>query len=56
MPFTLMLKAFNKIDIDNVKLTTLAGYFRIEFEAHNSMSDIETTREIFYKLYEGFIK
>ncbi len=39
-----------KIKLENYKLETACKYFNIELEAHNPMSDIKATREIFYKL------
>lgn len=44
-----------KIRLENYKLKTACEYFGIELEAHNPMSDIKATREIFYKLEGGEI-
>jgi DNA polymerase III alpha subunit (gram-positive type) len=42
-----------KISLEHYKLETVCKYFSIELEAHNPMSDIKTTREIFYRLEGG---
>lgn len=42
------------LKLENYKLITIAKHFGIEFEAHNALSDIKTTRHIFYKLLEYF--
>ena len=36
--------------IPNFKLATITKYFNLEHEAHDSLSDITVTRELFYKL------
>jgi len=51
-PLTLTLKAFNMLQVSDTKLVTLARHFNINFNAHNSMSDIETTRKVFYEIKE----
>ncbi len=43
------------VKLDNYKLSTICEYYGIELEAHNPMSDIKATREIFYKLIGGEI-
>ena len=49
---TLIVDLFiwNKIKLDNIKLETLAPYFKISHKAHDAYSDIEVTREIFYRI------
>lgn len=41
---------WNNIKLKNFKLETLAPYFKIEHKAHDAYSDIEVTREIFYRI------
>lgn len=43
------------VKLDNYKLSTICEYYGIELEAHNPMSDIKATRDIFYKLIGGEI-
>lgn len=50
---TALFKLASKIDVPNMKLETVANFFDIKFNAHNAMSDIETTRLIFHKYLEG---
>jgi DNA polymerase-3 subunit epsilon len=38
---------------ENYKLSTICDYYGIEIEAHNPLSDIKATREIFYILIGG---
>jgi len=52
---TAIFTAAGLIKLPNMKLATVAEYFGIKFEAHNSMADIEATRSIFYK-YVDIIK
>ena len=40
------------IKLENYKLETVAKYFGIELKAHNALSDIKATRQVFYKLSE----
>ncbi len=40
------------LELENMKLPTVAKYFGIELDAHNALSDVEATREIFLKLME----
>lgn len=37
---------------DKMKLIDLANFFKIDLQAHDAMSDIRATREIYYKLVE----
>ena len=47
---------WNKIKLDNIKLETIAPYFKIPHKAHDAYSDIEVTREIFYRIKRMQIK
>lgn len=47
-----LLDYAGKIKLENYKLVTVAKYFGIEFQAHNSLEDIKVTRQVFYKLLE----
>jgi len=40
------------LPISNFKLATITKYFDLEHEAHDSLSDITVTRELFYQLLE----
>lgn len=40
------------LQLENYKLETVAKYFGIKLKAHNALSDIEATRQVFYKLLE----
>ena len=42
------------IKLENYKLVTIAKHFGIEFNAHDALADIETTRRVFYKLLDYF--
>ena len=42
------------LNLESYKLENVAKYFGIEHAAHNSLSDIKVTRQIFYKLLEYF--
>ena len=42
------------IKLENYKLATVAKHFGIELDAHNALSDIKATRQVFYKLLEYF--
>ena len=39
-----------KLDVKDVKLETLCKHFGIEIQAHDALSDIRATRELFFKL------
>jgi len=45
----IMLQAAKRIKLENFKLETIAKYFDIKLEAHNSLNDIRATREIYHK-------
>ena len=42
------------IKLENYKLVTVAKHFGIELDAHNALSDIKATRQVFLKLLEYF--
>jgi DNA polymerase III subunit epsilon len=42
--------AFNGLRLKNYKLVTLCEYFEIELDAHNPVSDIEATKNLYYLL------
>ncbi len=48
---TLIVDLFlwNNIKLENYKLSTIAPYFKIAHKAHDAYSDIEVTRELFYR-------
>lgn len=48
MDITKGLKALGIIKSDNIKLETVCREFGIEIKAHDAMSDIEATRELYY--------
>ena len=39
-----------KLDLENYKLATVCKHFGIEIKAHDAMSDIRATRELFLKI------
>jgi DNA polymerase III epsilon subunit-like protein len=47
-----MLDFEGKLKLENYKLETVCAHFGIELEAHNPMSDIRATRELFYNVYK----
>jgi DNA polymerase-3 subunit epsilon len=47
-----MLDFHDHIRLDNYKLATVAEHFGIELDAHNPMSDIKVTRELFGRIEE----
>lgn len=50
MPLVTVLEYLGKVQLPNLKLETLCDYYQIPIDAHDSMSDIMATRELFYKL------
>jgi len=42
----------NELQLPNFKLETMCNHFKIELNAHNPMSDITATRELFYRIEE----
>ena len=55
-PIVMTLKYLNIIDTENDKLKTVCEYFNIPINAHNALSDITATRELFLKLTDTFIR
>jgi len=51
MTLTSLLKVKGLIDIDNIKLGTIAAALGIEFNAHDALEDIKAT----YQIYQKFI-
>lgn len=49
---TTLFKMAGRIAVDNAKLETLARFFNIEIKAHDAMSDITATREIFLRFID----
>lgn len=47
---TALMKLSGKIDIPNMKLQTLCEKFGLGEQKHDSMDDIEKTREIFVRM------
>lgn len=43
--------AYNGLKLENHKLATLCNHFEVKIEAHEALSDIKATRELFKKLY-----
>lgn len=43
-----LLQFLGMVDVPDLKLSTLAGHFNIPLDAHNALSDITATRELFY--------
>lgn len=52
--FTLayVLEFKGHLNLDSFKLINVAKSFDIDFVAHDALADIETTREVFYKMLE----
>jgi DNA polymerase-3 subunit epsilon len=50
MQIILFFKAVGMISPYNLKLTTIARYFNIQYKKHDALSDIKATREIYNKL------
>jgi len=46
---TALFKIAGKVKVENLKLSTIAEFFKLEFKAHDALEDIRITREIFYK-------
>jgi len=42
------------IKLENYRLVTVAKHFGIKLDAHNALSDIEATRQVFLKLLQYF--
>lgn len=48
-----MFDYHDQIRLDNFKLATVCEHYCIELEAHNPLSDIRATRELFYRIEGG---
>ena len=44
------------IDTPNCKLSTICDYYGIKIDAHDALSDIEATRELFYKITAPYLR
>lgn len=55
-PIVMTLKYLNIIDTENDKLKTVCEYFNIPIDAHNALSDITATRDLFLRLTDTFIR
>jgi len=42
-----------EIELENYKLETVCAHFGITLYAHNAISDIKATRELYYLLKKG---
>lgn len=51
-----VLKYAGKIDVENLKLETIAEYFGFKFKAHDALADITTTRLILKQIIGGYLK
>ena len=47
-----LLQLKKVLNLSGYKLVNVAKEFNIEIEAHNAMSDIKATRELFYKILD----
>lgn len=50
LSLTQILRLKKKLNTDNLRLETMANHFGVEIKAHDAKSDIQATREIFYKI------
>lgn len=50
-----ILKYKGILNIENLKLETLAKHFKVKLKAHNAMSDIRATREIMRIIMDRYI-
>jgi len=50
------LKLLNMFETENDKLSTLCKYFDIDIDAHNALSDIEATRDLYQVLTDNYIR
>lgn len=55
-PLVMTLNHLNIIDTPNDKLKTVCEYFNIPIEAHNALSDITATKQLFEKITDSFIR
>lgn len=51
---TQILRLLKHLDTPNLKLETMANHFDVKIVAHDAKSDIQATREIFYKILNRF--
>jgi len=56
LALTTVLKYKGIIDVPNLKLVTIAKYLGIEFDAHDALADIKTTRKCLLILMDKYIK
>ena len=49
---TALFHVAGKMNLVNMKLETVAQFFRIDFKAHDALEDIKTARKIFYRYVE----
>lgn len=54
-PLVITLKHLGFIDTKNDKLKTVCEYFNIPIDAHNALSDIEATKELYELIADRFI-
>ncbi len=54
-PLVFALKHLGLIDTENDKLKTVCEYFDIPIDAHNAISDIEATKELYELISDRFI-
>jgi len=55
MALTAVLKYTGYIDVENLKLESIAKYFDFEFKSHNALEDIKTTRQILKKIISNYL-
>lgn len=54
--FTAILKFAGLLDVDNLKLETVAKYLGVKYSAHDALADIKCTRTCFMRLISIFLK
>lgn len=54
-PLVITLKHLGLIDTENDKLKTVCEYFNIPIDAHNALSDIEATKNLYELISDRFI-
>jgi len=52
MAMARQLKISGNLDIPNVKLATIAGYFGLTTDFHRALEDTKMTAQVYYKLYD----
>lgn len=50
LPLMYFLESCEKISLENYKLGTVCAHYDIEIDAHDAMSDINATRQLYLKL------